>query len=85
MQALQERGGHMYKAKVLLGDVKRANEFVHICNEVDGRIELLCGPYVINAKSIMGIFSLELTQPMELQAECTDEDGLAKKIAAFLV
>lgn len=75
----------MYKATVLLGDVKRANAFVHICNEIDGKIELLCGPYVMNAKSMMGIFSMDLAQPMELQAECTDEEGLAEKIAAFLV
>lgn len=75
----------MYEATVLLENVKRANEFVHICNEIDGRIELVCDPYVINAKSIMGIFSLDLSQPMILRAECTDEEGLAGKIAAFIV
>ena len=75
----------MYKTTVLLENVQKANEFVHICNQIDGRMELLCEPYVMNAKSIMGIFSLDLTKPMILQAECTDEEGLAAKIAKFIV
>lgn len=75
----------MYKTTVLLENVKKANEFVHICNQVDGRIEISCGPYVMNAKSIMGIFSLDLTKPMTLKAECTDEQGLSEKIAPFIV
>lgn len=75
----------MYKTTVLLENVKKANEFVHICNQVDGRIEISCGSYVMNAKSIMGIFSLDLTKPMTLKAECTDEQGLSEKIAPFIV
>lgn len=75
----------MYKTTVLLQDVKRANEFVHICNQIDGRIELSNGLYVMNAKSLMGIFSLELDKPLTLMAECTDEAGLADKIADFIV
>ena len=75
----------MYKTTVLLQDAKRANECVHICNQIDGRIELASGPYVMNAKSIMGIFSLDLEKPLTLTAECTDEAGLAEKIAPFIV
>lgn len=75
----------MYKTTVLLQDAKRANEFVHICNQIDGRIELASGPYVMNAKSIMGIFSLDLSKPIKLQAHTDDPEKLVESIGKYIV
>lgn len=81
-------GGTMYTAKVLLEDVVGAKEFVSLCNEMDFKVELISGPYIIDAKSIMGIFSLDLSEPIELQAHCRDEAAFLRfkdRIEKFLI
>ena len=75
----------MYKTTVLLQDAKRANEFVHICNQIDGRIELASGPYVMNAKSIMGIFSLDLSKPIAMEVYDDACDDLLEEIKPFII
>ena len=57
----------MYTAKVKFDNVVDAQKFVGICNDMNFKVELLSGAYVINAKSIMGIFSLDFSQPVELR------------------
>ena len=43
-------------------------------------VDLLSGRYVIDAKSLMGIFSLDLTKPIDLAVSTDDVDDLLKKI-----
>jgi phosphotransferase system HPr-like phosphotransfer protein len=81
-----KRGIIMYKALVRFDSVVEAKAFVSICNEVDFKVELVSGPYVIDAKSIMGIFSLDLSKPIELQAHCKDDGTqFSQQIKGFLV
>ncbi len=54
-----------------IGDVK---EFVRIVNSYDCDVDLVSGRYIVDAKSIMGIFSLDLTGP--ILVEVHDEAGL---------
>ena len=76
----------MYTAKVLLETVVGAKEFVSICNDVEYKVELVSGPYIIDAKSIMGIFSLDLSEPIELKVHCKDDGAeFRQKIQKFLV
>lgn len=53
----------MYKATVHFETVVEAKAFVTASNEVDFKVELVSGPYIIDAKSIMGLFSLDLSKP----------------------
>ena len=55
----------MVKTKVRFDTVVQAKEFVGICNEMDFKVELVSDPYIIDAKSIMGLFSLDLSKPVE--------------------
>ena len=48
-----------------INDVK---EFVNIVMRFDFDVDLVSGRYAIDAKSIMGIFSLDLSKPIELHA-----------------
>lgn len=48
-------------------------EFVNIVNRFDCDFDLLSGRYIIDAKSIMGIFSLDLNSPIELAIHTTDK------------
>ena len=45
----------MYQARVRFDTVVEAKAFVSICNDMDFKVELIAQPYVIDAKSIMGL------------------------------
>ena len=74
----------MVKMTVRICTVQDANRFVNICNAAGFDIDLLSGRYVVNAKSIMGIFSLDLTKPIELHADCSDDNEIICKLRSFV-
>lgn len=49
-----------------IGDVK---EFSNIINQIEDKATLSDGSYTINAKSIMGIYSIRLSEPLKLTVE----------------
>lgn len=51
---------------VNLNEIKKVNWFVQEVTSFESNIDLVSGRYVINAKSIMGIFSLDLSKPIEV-------------------
>mgnify|MGYP002542269943 FL=1 len=74
----------MYQAKVRFETVVEAKAFVGICNDMKFKVELLSGPYIIDAKSIMGLFSLDLSKPIELRAHCAEDGGeFAERIRPY--
>ena len=54
----------MTSLKILLNSIEHVKEFVNIVSHFDAEMELIYGRYVIDAKSIMGIFSLNLSEPV---------------------
>lgn len=52
--------------EILLGSVDKIKAFVNDMSKIEGDVLLRVGKYVIDAKSIMGIFSLELSKPLQL-------------------
>lgn len=75
----------MVKVMIKIDTVLDAKRFVSICNTADFDVDLVSGRYVIDAKSIMGIFSLDLTKPLELQAECSEDDPFLRRLESFLI
>jgi phosphotransferase system HPr-like phosphotransfer protein len=64
-------------------DVK---DFVNIVSRYDFDIDLVSGRYVVDAKSIMGIFSLDLSKPIDLTIHAEDElDRIMGVIAPYIV
>ena len=63
-----------------ISDVK---EFADIVSAFDYDIDLVSGRYVVDAKSIMGIFSLDLSKPISLVAHTDDINPLAEAIKKF--
>lgn len=59
----------MYTEMLSLSSIEIVKKFVGLANQYDFPINLLSDKYKINAKSIMGIFSLDLTKPVEMQVE----------------
>ncbi|HHT94619.1 MAG TPA: HPr family phosphocarrier protein [Clostridia bacterium] len=63
-----------------ISDVK---EFADIVSAFDYDIDLVSGRYVVDAKSIMGIFSLDLSKPISLVAHTDDIKPLTDAIKRF--
>ena len=56
----------MKTIKVSLNSIDKVKTFVNDINRFDFDFDLVTGRYVIDAKSIMGIFSLDLSKPIDL-------------------
>ena len=52
---------------ILVDTVDKVKDFVAIANKCDCDIDVVSGRHVINATSIMGMFSLSLSEPVELR------------------
>jgi len=75
----------MTKTTVFLQAINDVKEFVNIVMKYDFDIDLVSGRYAIDAKSIMGIFSLDLSKPIQLNAHTDDADSFLKEIEKFIV
>ena len=65
-----------------INDVK---DFVNIVSKYDFDIDLTSGRYVVDAKSIMGIFSLDLSKPIKAEIHSDDCDQFVKEVGKFIV
>jgi len=70
---------------IRLSTIQDVRTLVDIVTATDIDIDLSSGRYVVDAKSIMGIFSLDLLNPIKLTAHCDNFTELFDKIAPFIV
>lgn len=56
----------MKTVQISLNSIDKVKSFVNAITQFDFDFDLVSGRYVIDAKSIMGIFSLDLSKPIEL-------------------
>lgn len=75
----------MVKLNVKLEAINDVKEFVNAVTLCDYDVDLVSGRYSIDAKSIMGIFSLDLSKPVELQAHVDNADELIAKIDKYII
>jgi phosphotransferase system HPr-like phosphotransfer protein len=61
---------------VLLNSVNKVNKFTKIVDNIEEDIDIKGGRYIVNAKSILGIFSLNLAEPLELIIHTEDDDRI---------
>lgn len=73
----------MLEKTIILKDFEAVKKFVDIVNKKPYDVELLSGKYVINAKSIMGVFSLDLTKPLIMVAHTDSHAELLRQTAQF--
>lgn len=52
---------------VQLTSVADIKEFVDAANRLDCDVDVICGRYLVDGKSIMGLFSIDLSQPVEVE------------------
>ena len=74
----------MVKLNVRIVSMQDADKFNKICNKFDCDMDLQSGKYYVDAKSIMGIFSLDLSHPLTLTADTDDEQKVKESFAEFV-
>jgi len=78
----------MKKVMINLSEAQQIKDFVNVINRYSFDIDLRSGRYVVDAKSILGIFSLDLSKPIELDIMADDGPEVEKFLAdikAYLV
>lgn len=73
----------MITAQVLLNNIESVNRFVAKMSEKDYDVDLSSGKYLVNAKSMMGVLSLDLTKSVTLTAE-TDDKTFLEEIDEYI-
>ena len=76
----------MKTVQISLNSIGKVKSFVNTINQFEYDFDLISGRYVIDAKSIMGIFSLDLSKPIDLSIH-TDEniDDIMEVLKPYLV
>ncbi|HAK58165.1 MAG TPA: PTS sugar transporter [Lachnospiraceae bacterium] len=77
----------MKTVNVSLNSIDKVKDFVNEVTKYNAEFDLVSGRYVIDAKSIMGIFSLDLSKPIELNihSENGNIDEILEKLKPFIV
>ena len=80
-------GGFLFMKSIQIS-LQRASsvkEFVNIVQKYAFEIDLRCDRYVVDAKSILGIFSLDLSKPINVEIHSDDCEELIKELKPFQV
>ena len=77
----------MKTVKISLNSIDKVKSFVNDLTKFDTDFDLISGRYVIDAKSIMGIFSLDLSKPIDLNihAEGTNLDNVLEVLNPYII
>ena len=75
----------MRTVKIRLTSIESVRDFVEVVRQFEGDIDLSSGRYVVDAKSIMGIFSLDLMNPITLTAHSDNCDKLIEDLKKYIV
>ena len=74
----------MKTVTIRLSLVENVNKFVNIVSHYPFEMDLRAGRHVVDAKSILGIFSLDLSRPISMDIYSEDCDKLLEEIKPFL-
>ena len=76
----------MKTVQISLNSIDKVKSFVNDITKFDVDFDLVSGRYVIDAKSIMGIFSLDLSKAIELNIHADNEiDTILSVLAPYMV
>ena len=76
----------MKTVQISLNSIGKVKSFVNAISQFDFDFDLISGRYVIDAKSIMGIFSLDLSNPIDLNIHCEDNvDAILEVLKPYIV
>ena len=74
----------MQAFNVTLSSINDVKAFVTTVSKYDFDVDLTSGRYVVDAKSIMGIFSLDLSKPIKMEIRSEGADALVEELKPFI-
>ena len=77
----------MKSCEIMLSSIEAVKKFVNLVNAYDFDVDLVSGRYVVDAKSIMGIFSLDISKPIDLNIHTDGEqlDEILARLESYMV
>ncbi len=68
----------MFEKYISLKSIENATSFCNAVRNIDADVDVVSGRYVIDAKSIMGLFSIDLSRKVKIVSHTEDKEVLAK-------
>ncbi len=75
----------MTTVQISLNSIEKVKSFVNDIARFDSDFDLVSGRYVIDAKSIMGIFSLDLSKPINLNIHADEDAEIIETLKSYIV
>ncbi len=75
----------MKRVKIMLKTISDVKSFVNSVVKYDFDVDLLSGRYAVDAKSIMGIFSLDLSKEITMEIHSDDCADFLTDVKPFIV
>ena len=76
----------MKTVQISLNSIEKVKSFVNDITKFNNDFDLVSGRYVIDAKSIMGIFSLDLSKPINLNIHAEENmEDILKVLAPYII
>ena len=76
----------MKTVQISLNSIDKVKSFVNEITKYDNDFDLVSGRYVIDAKSIMGIFSLDLSKPIDLNIHAdSNQDDILAALDSYII
>ena len=76
----------MKSVQICLNSIDKVKSFVNDITKFDYDFDLVSGRYVIDAKSIMGIFSLDLSRPIDLNIHAEENvDEVLETLKPYMI
>ncbi len=75
----------MKTVNIKFNTIPQVQNFVNSMSRFLSEVDLKSGKYVVDAKSIIGVFSLDLAHPIQLVANGEDEDAVIESVKDLIV
>lgn len=75
----------MKEINILLSSINDVKKFVNVVSKYDFDVDLTSERYVVDAKSIMGIFSLDLSKPIKVEVYSEDVGAFMDEMQPFII
>lgn len=75
----------MLEFKVKINTINDVKKFVNTVSKFDFDVDLISGRYAIDAKSIMGIFSIDLSKDLMMKVHSDDTQFIKAELGEFIV
>ena len=75
----------MYDALIKLNSIKDLYSFVDILNKHSGTNEIVANDYVVDARSLMSMLSLDLSKPLELSFDSDEASVILSQLQPFIL